>query len=365
MKILITGNLGYVGAVLIPHLRQAFPGAHLVGYDNGYFAHCLTNANEYPERHADVQYWGDIRDIDERHVRGMDAVVHLSAVSNDPMGHRYEAVTAAINRDATKNVASLAKRLNVRRLVFASSCSIYGFAEGGPRKESDALNPLTAYARSKVESEKALSAVAGPGMVITALRFATACGMSARLRLDLVLNDFVACALSCGEITVLSDGSPWRPLIDVKDMARAIEWALLREARGNNFLAVNAGSDEWNYQVRDLANTVASEIPGTTVSINANAQPDARSYRVDFSLYNALAPVHQPQVNLQTAVRELRHGLQGMGFADRNFRSSQFIRLRMLERHIGEGRLGEDLRWLSHDRAKAAGAAREIHSSIS
>jgi len=347
MKILVTGNLGYVGPVLIRHLRQVFPASKLIGHHNGYFAHCLTHAHEFPERHTDIQYWGDIRKIDAGILDGVDAVVQLSAVSNDPMGNRFERVTEAINYEATKNLAALAKRAGVKRFVFASSCSMYGFAEGGPRKETDALNPLTAYARSKVASEKALAPMADGNMVITALRFATACGMSERLRLDLVLNDFVACALASGEITVLSDGTPWRPLIDVKDMARAIEWALTRKpaSSGGPFLAVNVGADEWNYQVRDLANAVAKAIPGTKVSINTSAPPDKRSYRVDFSLYRSLAPKHLPQVSLKQTIQELKEGLSGMGFDDKNFRSSQFMRLKVLERHISEGRLGEDLRW--------------------
>lgn len=347
MRVLLAGNLGYVGSVLVRHLRRVFPEATLIGYDNGYFAHCLTNAHESPERHVNHQFWGDIRRIDPEILTGVDAIVQLSAVSNDPMGIRFEGVTEAINFEATRNLAMLAKRAGVKRFVFASSCSMYGYAEGGPRKESDQLNPLTAYARSKVESEKALAPLADGELVITALRFATACGMSDRLRLDLVLNDFVACALASGEITVLSDGTPWRPLIDVKDMARAIEWALLRDpaSSGGPFLAVNAGSDEWNYQVKDLAAAVAKAIPGTKVSINESAPPDKRSYRVDFSLYRRLAPRHQPQVSLEQAIRELKDGLTGMRFDDRNFRSSQFMRLKVLERHIAEGRLGDDLRW--------------------
>ena len=349
MNILVTGNLGYIGPVLVRHLRRVFPDARILGYDNGYFAHCLTHARELPERHIDVQYWGDIRTIDRSILDGVDVVVQLSAISNDPMGNRFEGVTEAINYEATRSLAELAKRARVKRFVFASSCSIYGFAEGGPRKESDELNPLTAYARSKVASEKALAPMANADMVITALRFATACGMSERLRLDLVLNDFVACAMATGEITVLSDGTPWRPLIDVKDMARAIEWALVRDpaASGGEFLAVNVGADEWNYQVKDLANAVAKAISGTRVSINRSAPPDKRSYRVDFSLYRRLAPHHQPQVTLQQTIGELREGLLGMSFGDRNFRSSQFMRLKVLERHISDGRLGEDLRWKS------------------
>lgn len=347
MKILIAGNLGYVGSVLIPHLRRVFPDAVLVGFDNGYFGHCLTNAHELPERYADVQLWGDIRDIGSDVLDGVDAVVQLSAVSNDPMGNRFEGVTEAINYEATRRLAELARAAGVSRFVFASSCSMYGFAAGGPRKETDELNPLTAYARSKVASERALSPLAGQDLTVTSLRFSTACGMSPRLRLDLVLNDFVACALAAGEITVLSDGTPWRPLIDVADMCRAIEWALLRDpARsGGAFLAVNVGADEWNHQVKDLAEAVAAEVPGTRVSINTSAPPDKRSYRVDFSLYRELAPGHQPTTSLRQSIGALKDGLSAMKFDDRNFRASQFMRLKVLESHIGEGRLGEDLRW--------------------
>lgn len=347
MKVLVTGNAGYVGSVLVRHLRKRFPTATLVGFDTGYFAHCLTSARELPERLVDLQVWKDVRDIAVGDLEGVDAVVQLAAVSNDPMGNRFEKVTAAINFEATRNLAQLAKQAGVKRYVFASSCSMYGYAEGGPRKETDALNPLTAYAKSKVASEQALAPIAGSDLMVTALRFSTACGMSERLRLDLVLNDFVACALAAGEVSVLSDGTPWRPLIDVKDMARAIEWALVRDVRPGDqpFLAVNVGADEWNYQVRDLANAVAKAIPGTKVKINESAPPDKRSYRVDFSRYRSIAPDHQPQVSLDQAIRELRDGLSGMSFSDQDFRSSQFMRLKVLERHIGEGRLGEDLRW--------------------
>ena len=224
---------------------------------------------------------------------------------------------------------------------------MYGYAEGGPRKEEDELNPLTAYSRSKVATEKALVGLAGSGMVTTSLRFSTACGWSDRIRLDLVLNDFVACAIASKEITVLSDGTPWRPLIDVKDMARAIEWGLTRDPKkGGENLAVNVGSGEWNYQVRDLAEAVARIVPGTSVSINKDAPPDKRSYRVDFSLYEKLAPRHQPQVSLDQAIREILAGLQTMNFSDPNFRASQFMRLKVLEKHITEKRLNEQLRWV-------------------
>jgi nucleoside-diphosphate-sugar epimerase len=346
MKVLITGNMGYVGPMVVRHLRDTFPEAELIGYDSGLFAHCLTTVEGLPETRLSRQVFGDVRDMPAALLDGVDAVVHLAALSNDPMGNRFEAPTDAINFRASVQIAEMAHAAGVKNFMFASSCSVYGFAEGGPRKESDRLNPLTAYARSKIATERALEQADLGDMVVTCLRFATACGMSDRLRLDLVLNDFVAGALATGEVSVLSDGSPWRPLIDVRDMARAIEWAIQRpRSLGGQYLSVNAGSNTWNYQVADLARAVAAEIPGTRVSINKDAPPDKRSYQVDFSLYRSLAPAHQPQVALQDSVRGIRDGLTAIGFSDLNFRTSQAIRLRVLDRHLSEGRLSADIRW--------------------
>jgi nucleoside-diphosphate-sugar epimerase len=346
MRVLIVGNLGYVGPVVARHLRATWPEAELIGFDAGLFAHCLTAAEVMPEVALNAQHYGDVRELPSGLLAGVDAVVQLAAVSNDPMGNRFEAVTDEINRAASLRLATLARDAGVANYVFASSCSVYGFAEGGARREGDPVNPLTAYARSKIGTEEALRQMELGGMAATCLRFATACGMSERLRLDLVLNDFVACAVGAGKITVLSDGTPWRPLIDVADMARAIEWAIGRRAEtGGQFLAVNAGADEWNYQVRELAEAVAGEIHGTEVSINQAAPPDKRSYRVDFSLFRTLAPAHQPATTLVQSVRRLRDGLTAMGFADADFRDSRFIRLKVLDAHIRAGRLAADLRW--------------------
>ena len=346
MRILITGNSGYVGSAVVRHLRDVIPAAEIIGYDAAFFAHCLTDAAVLPEMRLTRQYYGDVRDLPPALLEGVDAVVHLAAVSNDPMGNRFEQVTDEINAQASLRLARLAQEAGVRSFVFASSCSIYGFAEGGPRREGDAVNPLTAYARSKVATERGLAGMNAGGMTITCLRFATACGMSDRLRLDLVLNDFVACAIADGEITVLSDGTPWRPLIDVSDMARAIEWAIGRDsATGGDVLSVNAGSDGWNYQVKDLAEAVADAVPGTGVSINRQAPPDKRSYRVDFSLFRQLAPMHQPRSTLCDSILRLKRGLGNMGFADKDFRNSSLIRLKTLDRLISEGLLLPSLRW--------------------
>jgi nucleoside-diphosphate-sugar epimerase len=346
MKILITGNQGYLGPAVIRQLRQSFPEAHLAGYDSGFFALATTNAAVLPERLLNEQYFGDIREIPVELLKGADAVVHLAAISNDPMGNKFERVTEDINQKASLELARKAVDAGVRRFVFASSCSVYGFAPGAPRRESDELNPQTAYARSKVATEAGLSAMARGDMVVSSLRFATACGMSDRLRLDLVLNDFVAAATATRKITVLSDGTPWRPLIDIRDMARAIVWALLRDpASGGPCLSVNVGSLARNYQVKDLADAVAAAIPQTEVSINKQAQPDNRSYQVDFSLFARLAPDHQPQVTLAQSIDMLYRGLSAMGFNDPEFRSSPLVRLKTLEAHIAAGRLTGDLRW--------------------
>ena len=231
MRIFVTGNMGYVGPMLIRHLREVMPSAYIAGFDSGFFAHCLTTTCELPERLLDAQRFGDVRSITADDLKGFSAVVHLAGVSNDPMGHRFEAMTDVINHRASVALAEAAAAAGVKNFVFASSCSVYGFAaDGRARSEADALNPLTAYARSKIATERSLQQSDLNGMTTTSLRFATACGMSDRLRLDLVLNDFVACALTSGEITVLSDGTPWRPLIDVRDMALAIEWAATRPA---------------------------------------------------------------------------------------------------------------------------------------
>ena len=337
--------MGYVGPVLGRELRRAHPDYELLGFDAGFFGHCLVAPGRLPETELDAQLFGDVRAVGARELGGVDAVVQLAAVSNDPMGKTFEAPTYAINRDATVHLAREAAAAGVRSFVFASSCSIYGVADGPPRTETDPVAPMTAYAKSKVAAEEALAQVEGD-MTVTCLRFATACGMSPRLRLDLVLNDFVAAALAEGRIRVLSDGTPWRPLIDVADMARAIDWAIHRDAEASGrTLVVNAGASDHNYTVRELAEAVAHALPGTDVSINADAPVDSRSYRVDFRRFEGLAPDHRPLRSLGDSIRGLVEGLRGAGFADAGFRGSDLIRLKTLEGHIAAGRLTPDLRW--------------------
>jgi nucleoside-diphosphate-sugar epimerase len=347
MRVLITGNMGYVGPAVVTHLRRTYPHYTLLGFDTGLFAGRLTSKGMLPETQLNAQYFGDVRDFPDGLLREVDAVVHLAAISNDPMGNRFEVATDEINRKASVELAARASAAKVARFVFASSCSVYGLADDQPRRETDPVNPLTAYAKSKIATEQALAQMDLNGMVTSCLRFATACGMSDRLRLDLVLNDFVASALSTGTITVLSDGSPWRPLIDVTDMARAIDWALHRPLeQGGAILRVNVGCDENNHRVRDLARAVSAQIPDTSVSINTAAPVDSRSYRVDFGLYRNLAPNHQPTTTLNDSIANLIAGLRAAAFNDREFRhSASLMRLNTITSLLESGQINQSFRW--------------------
>jgi nucleoside-diphosphate-sugar epimerase len=312
----------------------------------GYFATCLTNTEVLPESRVDLQYFADMRQLPADCLKNVDAVVHLAAISNDPMGNKFERVTLDINYRASIELAKKAKEAGAKAFVYASSCSMYGSADDSPRTETAPLNPLTAYAISKMSTERDLETLADTKFKVTSLRFSTACGMSERLRLDLVLNDFVAGAVASKQITILSDGTPWRPLINLKDMAKAIDWAISRDiADGGGFLSLNVGSNEWNYQVKDLAEAIAKVIPDVDISINKNAQPDKRSYRVSFDLFKKLAPDYQPEVDLISSIRELKDGLEAMHFDDPDFRNSRYMRLKMLTGLRNKGLLTEDLEW--------------------
>jgi len=346
MNILIIGNLGYIGPVVSQHLRRTFPDAQIEGFDIGYFAHLLTASGALPEAVLNAQHFGDVRQFPVELLRGRDAVIYLAAISNDPMGKEFEDVTLDVNSRACTAIAQAAREQGVRAFVLASSCSVYGAAGEGRRQETAPLNPLTAYARSKVEAEAGLAPLARDGFTISCLRFATACGFSPRLRLDLVLNDFVASALATGRIEILSDGTPWRPLIHVQDMARALEWAATRPSTaGGHFLIINVGANPWNYRVRELAEAVQAELGDVELSINTQAAPDKRSYQVDFSYYAELAPIHVPQVTLHQAVVGLRDGLRAINFNDSTFRDSTLMRLKVLQAHKTAGRLDEILQW--------------------
>jgi len=344
MKILITGNLGYVGPGVVKEFRKFYPKAEIIGFDTGFFSKYITSNTIAPESYLNTQFYGDVRKFPEHLLEDVDSVISLAAISNDPIGNKYEQVTLDVNYKAAVEIAKMAKKAGVKNYTYASSCSVYGAASDAPRVENDELNPLTAYAKSKVFTENELGELADNNFKITCHRFATACGMSERLRLDLVLNDFVAGAITSGEITILSDGTPWRPLINVLDMARAIRWSHEREnSDGGNFLVLNTGSDDWNYMVKELALKIQSILPQVKVSINQNAAPDKRSYKVDFGLFKKLAPNHQPLFNLDTSISGLINGFEEIEFNDADFRNSRLMRLNVINHLVDQGVLDSNL----------------------
>ena len=328
--------------MVVKHFKLNKTNSIVEGYDIGYFVQDYTNNGIAGDVLLDKQYYGDVRKFDQQVLKSVDAVIYLAAISNDPMGNVFEKQTIDINAEAAINIAVMAKQNGVKHFVFASSCSVYGFADSEPRTESSEVNPLTAYAKSKINAEIGLAPLADDNFKITCLRFATACGYSDRLRLDLVLNDFVASAISAKKISILSDGTPWRPLIHVKDMARAMDWAINRD-NGENFLIINAGSNRWNYQVKELATAVQESFTDIEVSINKDAQPDKRSYKVSFNLYEKLAEQYQPQVNLSNAVEDLKKGLASINFSDINFRQSNLMRLKRIQSLINNSIIDENL----------------------
>jgi len=342
MKILIIGNLGYIGPMVVKHFKGTQPDTYVAGYDIGYFIQNYTNNGVVGDTLLDKQYYGDVRHFNDEVLKEFDAVIYLAAISNDPMGNVYEKPTLDINSVAAINIAEKAKRAGVKHFVFASSCSVYGIADAEPRTEKSETNPLTAYAKSKVNSEIGLEPLADKNFRVTCLRFATACGFSDRLRLDLVLNDFVASAITAKKITILSDGTPWRPLIHVKDMARAMDWAINRKT-GDSFLIINTGSNQWNYQVKELAQAVQKYFPDIAVEINENAQPDKRSYKVNFNLFEQMGGDYQPQVSLSAAVEDLKNGLLQIDFKDSEFRQSKLIRLHTISFLLKQKLIDENL----------------------
>lgn len=345
-RTMIVGNLGYIGPVLTGFLRKENTDAELIGYDTGYFAGCFLDPLQPVDHLLDLQLHADVRDVRAEDLTGIDTVVYLAAISNDPMGNLYEGPTEEINSTAAARFAELAKRAGAKTFVYASSCSIYGAGGSDFKTEQSQINPLTAYARSKVSCEQALSAFADQNFTVTCLRFATACGASPRLRLDLVLNDFVASALLNNEIKILSDGAPWRPLIDVEDMCKAISWAMTRrESNGGAYLAVNVGHNDHNYTIKDLAYAVQKVLPGASVNINAAAPADKRSYRVDFSLYASLNENARIGKPLEKTVLELVESIKASDFRVSEFRSSYLIRLHALSRLRESARLDNALRW--------------------
>jgi nucleoside-diphosphate-sugar epimerase len=322
VDVLVTGHRGYIGVQLVDVLQRA--GHRVTGCDAGLFDGCEWEPFAAPER----ELRKDVRELELDDVRGHDCVMHLAAISNDPMGEVDVDVTLSVNRDGSVRLAELAKEVGVPRWLFAGSCSVYGQATDHDVLESDPLNPLTAYARSKIETEEAVRPLADETFTPVFLRNATAYGHSPMLRIDLVVNNLLACAHALGEIRIMSDGSPWRPLIHCRDIARA--FLALSQADVPGGTAVNVGADDENYQVRDVAALVQELVPDAEIEFTGEVGNDPRSYRVNFDLLSQLVPDFRLQYSLRSGMEELHAKLTEHGFSRADWESDRFVRLRRL-----------------------------------
>ncbi|CRK49519.1 UDP-glucose 4-epimerase [Rhodococcus sp. RD6.2] len=337
MRVLVTGHQGYLGTVMVPVLRAA--GHHVVGLDTGLFADCVLGpAPDDPPTIA-----VDLRDVAANQLTGFDAVIHLAALSNDPLGSLDPEITYDINHHASVRLARIAKDAGVKRFLYASTCSVYGAAGDELVTEQASLRPLTPYAESKVRVEDDVASLADSGFSPVFLRNATAFGFSPRLRADIVLNNLVGLALLTGEVRVLSDGTPWRPLVHARDIAAAFACALDAPVDRIHCSAFNVGTEENNLTVAEIASAVAEVVPGSTVTITGESGADARSYRVDFSSIRTGLGGFEAKWTIADGAVELYRQYRRWGLSAVDF-DSRFTRLTRLERLRWDGRVDDSLR---------------------
>ncbi len=343
MRVLVTGHAGYIGPVMIRLFHRA--GHHVVGFDTGYFRDLIEDAPA--ECHPDSEIAGDIREIDEDAFRTIDAVVHLAALSNDPMGDISAAKTEEINGGGTARAGAAAKRAGVRRFVFASSCALYGKSTDStrPLNEEAPFAPVSAYAHSKVSGEAALSRLAGGGFEPIMLRCATAYGVSPRMRLDLVLGNLMAYGYATGVIRVMSDGTPWRPLVHIEDIARAALCAVEAPAGSLRHRVFNIGRLDANYTVRQIAEVVGQTLPGCRIEITGETGNDPRSYRADFSRALAELPGFAPQWTLERGAIELLGWMKRHDADLAELLGERFIRLKRIQALRKAERIDAEFRW--------------------
>ena len=333
MRVLVAGDRGYIGAVLVPFLRAA--GHQADGLDLGLYEGCDLGQPALGDRQAPR----DMRDVTAADLAGYDAVICLAALSNDPLGFLNPETTYSVNLDGTLALALATRNAGIDRFLFASSCSLYGAAGSAGVAEDAELVPVTPYGESKVQAERRLSALASDSFSPVYLRNATAYGFSPRLRLDIVVNNLTAVALTTGEVRLESDGSPWRPLVHIEDISRAFLAMLEAPREKIHNEAFNIGRSEDNVQVRDIAELVRDAVPGSALSFAEGAGPDLRDYRVDFSKLTGTFPDLRLRWGVADGVAELVAAYTARGLTYDDFRSSRFVRLRRISELLDGGHL--------------------------
>jgi nucleoside-diphosphate-sugar epimerase len=341
MRILVTGHNGYIGMVMVPMLIAE--GHEIVGVDSNLFEQCIFDEAvcELPQ----VSIRKDVRDIQAYDLEGCDAVIHLAGLSNDPLGNLNPALTYEINHIASVHLAKMAKEVGVPRFLFSSSCSTYGAAGEDAVNEEAVFHPVTPYGHSKVLVEQDIAKLEDSNFSPTFLRNATAYGVSPRLRFDLVLNNLVAWAVTTGRVYIKSDGTPWRPIVHIEDIARAFIATLNAPREVVHNQAFNVGRNEENYQIRDLAKIVEEMIPDCRVEYAEDAEPDKRSYRVDFSKLGRALPEFKPQWNAWRGVKQLYDAYLKISLCLEDFEGAKYKRIDHIKQLLRDGYLDSTLRW--------------------
>jgi nucleoside-diphosphate-sugar epimerase len=355
MRVLVAGDRGYIGAVMVPLLSAA--GHDVSGLDLGLYEGCdLGPAPAFPSG-ASTRAVCDMRDVTAGQLAGYGAVICLAALSNDPLGDLNPGATVSVNLDGTMHLAEAAKAAGVGRFLFASSCSLYGAAGSDAVTEDADLYPVTPYGETKVQAERALSALADDDFSPTYLRNATAYGASPRLRLDIVVNNLTAVAMTTGEVRLQSDGTPWRPLVHIEDISRAFLAMLEAPRELVHDEAFNVGRAQDNVQIRQIAEMVRDAVPGSTVTLADDAGPDLRNYRVDFSKLEDTFPDLKLRWTVREGVEELSGAYSRYGMTLDDFNSSRFVRLRRIRELLTEGAVDEMLRRTAGPAEAAGGGA--------